>query len=272
MLVHSQVGILVCTPVVSRTFWVTVREIQQELLKGKGSSLADVKPWKMTGLGDWNQEAVTSLSAPLPCLASFSALPLSCAQFPDSHIATKWGGGAVSSSIETGEQSTGKPMLGHREGIPPTSLGLQVWSGAAVSTRTYQELPAASRFSALEYDLTSLHVLVNAQVWEPRPRGMRAAISGGLPLGFWAENSELSSITHQPVCTRAAHHVLVNAPGSLQEQWPCDLAPCGLGPDDPPSFPTCFPARCLSTLAPSLPIHPAFPPPSLLSWWLNLKL
>ena len=93
MLVHSQVGILVCTPVVSRTFWVTVREIQQELLKGKGSSLADVKPWKMTGLGDWNQEAVTSLSAPLPCLASFSALPLSCAQFPDSHIATKWGVG-----------------------------------------------------------------------------------------------------------------------------------------------------------------------------------
>lgn len=93
MLVHSQVGILVCTPVVIRTFWVTVREIQQELLKEKGSSLADVKPWKMTGLGDWNQEAVTSLSDPLPCLASFSALPLSCAQFPDSHIDTKWWGG-----------------------------------------------------------------------------------------------------------------------------------------------------------------------------------
>lgn len=127
--------ILVCTPVVVRTFWVTVREIQQKLVKGKGSSLADVKPWKTTGLGDGNQEAITSPSAPLPCLASLlcpSAGPSSQIHiFPRSG----WGGG-VSSSIETGEQSTGKPILGHREGIPP-----HPWASTCDPGQLYRQGP-----------------------------------------------------------------------------------------------------------------------------------
>ena len=263
--------ILVCTPVVIRTFWVTVREIQQKLVKGKGSSLADVKPWKTTGLGDWNQEAITSPSAPLPCLASL--LCPSAGPSSQTHIFPRSGSGGGVFFYWGRRTVQGKAHLGSQGRNPPKSLDLHVWPGAAVSTRTYQELPAASRFSALESDLRSLHELVNAQVWEPRPRGTRAAISGGLPLGFRAENRELSSVAHQPLWTGSAWvlAVLVNAPGSLQEQRPwgtmTSLGPVMTRLPSPPAFP----ARCLSSLAPSLRIWPAFPPLSLVSRWLNLK-
>lgn len=135
--------ILVCTPVVVRTFWVTVREIQQKLVKGKGSSLADVKPWKTTGLGDGNQEAITSPSAPLPCLASLlcpSAGPSSQIHiFPRSG----WGGCLLllrpenspreSPSWVTGKESPpipGPPRVTRGscidKDLPGTSGGLQV--------------------------------------------------------------------------------------------------------------------------------------------------
>ena len=72
-------------------------------------------------------------------------------------------GVGVSSSTETREQSMGKPILGHREGIPS-----HPWASTCDLGQWYRPGPTRNswrpRFSALESDLMSLHVLVNAQV------------------------------------------------------------------------------------------------------------
>lgn len=153
--------ILVCTPVVVRTFWVTVREIQQELVKGRAAH------WLTSNLGKRRASETGTRKPSPPHLPLCPAWLFLCSAHqlgpvPRLTYFHEVGVG-VSSSTETREQSMGKPILGHREGIPS-----HPWASTCDLGQWYRPGPTRNswrpRFSALESDLMSLHVLVNAQV------------------------------------------------------------------------------------------------------------